>query len=347
MLLSSVTLVNATEAQAEKYVYRNNTYDFAILDKDPMTITDEEFFGQYDRYGNEIISPYFKYDEFPEMAKVKEAAMEGDYEAAKVELYEFYLPKKYEKIGAVESITDTTPLHSELIARNMYASTNNGSSMQITDFVGKEWTEVTADSGRILNYVKSTVATDVMDIVFVIASLDKSNTPAEIKSRDTDAPPTLSLVVNNVQKEYVVSEDAYISPVLNKGINYGSEPILYAQEYGYHGHWANTINPWGDEASATKRTYLKFDLSDLKPTDTISSAVLNFTARTADGGDLEEKELFIYAWGDGTWSENSLTWNTFSDWLFFSCNEQEVWDFVAPANTSLKGKLGFCIVVLI
>ena len=75
VLLSSVTLVNATEAQAEKYVYRNNTYDFAILDKDPMTITDEEFFGQYDRYGNEIIAPYFKYDEFPEMAKVKEAKM--------------------------------------------------------------------------------------------------------------------------------------------------------------------------------------------------------------------------------------------------------------------------------
>ena len=340
-MLSSVTFVNASEETTEKYVYRNDTYDFSVMNIDPMNITDEDFFGQYDRYGNVIIEPYFKYDEFPDMAAVKAAAMEGDYETAKAELYEYYRDKKYEKIGAIESVTDLAPLHSELIARNMYASTNNGSSMQITDFVGKEWTEVTADSGRILNYVKSTVATDVLDIVFVVASLDKSNTPAEIKSKDTDAPPTLSLVVNNVQKNYVVSEDSYISPCLNRNTNYGSEPILYAQEYGYHGHWANTLNAWGDEASETKRTYLKFDLSDLKPTDTISSAVLTFNARTADGGDLDQKELFIYAWGDATWTEDSLTWNTFSDWLFFSCNEQEVWDFVAPADTSLKGKLGF------
>lgn len=344
ILISSVHFVYASEyisvESEEKYVYRNNTYQFSVMDTDPMNISDEEFFGKYDKNGNEVIPSYFKYDEFPEMSNVKAAAMAGDYDAAKEALYEYYLPKKYDLVKSTSSSPAVDSLlHAEMQARNVYSAVNTGLPLQITDFVGQEWTDVTVDSSILLNYVKSITTADSYEVGFVIASVDKSNTPAEIKSRDTDSPPTLSLVVNNVQKTYTAVEDSYISPVINADTNYGQESILYAQEYGYKSHWAGPDEYWGEEASKTKRAYLKFDLHDIKSTDTISSAVLTFNARTAPEGDLQEKELFIYGWGDTSWTEDNLTWNSFSDWLFLTFNEQESWDHIAPSNTTLKGKI--------
>ena len=59
ILLSTTSFVLADE---EKYVYRKSTYDFSLLTTDPMYISDEEFFGTYDKKGREIIPSYFRYD---------------------------------------------------------------------------------------------------------------------------------------------------------------------------------------------------------------------------------------------------------------------------------------------
>ena len=89
MLLSCVSLLSADEvAESEKYIYRTNTYDFAVTDKDPMFMTDEDFFGTYDRYGNEVTPSKLKYEEFPELAAVEAAAKEEDYDTSKEALYE-------------------------------------------------------------------------------------------------------------------------------------------------------------------------------------------------------------------------------------------------------------------
>ena len=54
---------------------------------DPQDIPDEEFFGKWDELENMwVYTPYFKYSEFPAMAKVEAAAKAGDYDLAKEEL---------------------------------------------------------------------------------------------------------------------------------------------------------------------------------------------------------------------------------------------------------------------
>ena len=59
------------------YEQPKNWYDY-VIDKDPMQISDEEFFGVWDSELEMWTSrPYFRYDDFDGMLPVKEAAMEG------------------------------------------------------------------------------------------------------------------------------------------------------------------------------------------------------------------------------------------------------------------------------
>ncbi|MBR5517910.1 MAG: S-layer homology domain-containing protein [Clostridia bacterium] len=339
MLTSSLTFVYASEEDREVYVYRNNTYDFSIC-PDPMHVTDEDFFGEWDADREVWIQePDFNYEKYEGLKLVESAAKAGDYETAKEELMAYYVPQKYNKVKDNAQASTSNLLESEKMARNFYATNYTGRSIEILGGVNEQWNRIT--SKNVLTHVKSAVADGNPYVAFVIASIDKSNTAAEIKSRDTDEPPVLNLVVNNVQMSFTACADSYISPNLNSKTNYGNEEILYAQEYGYVGHWDDFTAPWGMEASDTKRTYIKFDLSSIASTAKISSATFDFTARVAPGGDLKEKELFIFGWQDASWEENSLTWDSFTDWLFFSANEQEAWSYITSDSTTKKGKMCF------
>ncbi len=342
MLTSSVTCVMAADSGGT-YVYRNDTYDFEIM-PDSGEISDEEFFGKWNSATSTWTKvPYFKYDDFTGLIDVENAAKSGDYVTAKTELLEYYRAQKDNLYKLSTNFTGDgkeeerfqAELQGELQARNVYATDVTGTPIGIVSVSGNSWQEVSTTD--VLTHVKNSVSSK--NVAFVIASIDKSNTAAEIKSKESGVHATLTLKVNGVEKEFKVSADSYISPVDNADKNYGSKTTLYAQEYGYVGHWTSAFNPWDSDASATKRTYLKFDISSLKSTDKIESAELKFTARVASGGDLSEKELFIYGWGDASWTENKITWNTFDDWLFFSCNDQEAWDFYTHPLADTKGKI--------
>ena len=343
ILTSCVPVAFASGAYDEngKYIYRTSTYDFELIKKDPQRMTDEEFFGVWDPASEEwIIESCFKYghEDFPGLDPVEEAAKAGDYEAAKKALYAYYLPKQYEITAKKAAVETEDYFEINFRERNMYASSTNGQPLDLTDWVTQDWKDITVNSSIFSSYVTS-MAKKSTALTLVIASMDKSNTPAEIKSRESDSPPVLNLTVNKVQRQFPAVEDSYISPGDNEDNNYGGEETLYAQEYGYVGHWSDKANPWTSEASPTKRTYLKFDVSDIKSTDEVTSASLTFNARTASGGDLTEKELLIYGWNDSSWDENSIKWSTFTDWFFFSCNDQETWNFVTSSSTKEKGKI--------
>lgn len=324
-----------------KYIYRTSTFDFEIIQDDPQYITDEEFFGKWDADSETWeIESFFKYghEDFPGLAPVEEAAKKGDYYAAKIALMDYYIPQKYDKVSKIMSTNDAYFFEINFRERNMYAASTNGQPLDITDWVTQDWKTVSANSTIFSSYIASMAQTSP-NITLVIASMDKSNTAAQIKSRDTDSPPVLNITVNNVQRQYTAVADSYISPVDNANTNYGKEEILYAQEYGYVGHWSDKSNRWISEANPTRRTYLQFDVSDIKSTDDVSSASLSFTARTEEGGDLTEKELLIYGWNDAAWEEDTITWNSFDDWKFFSCNDQETWSFLTSEDTTEKGKI--------
>ena len=339
-----------------KYIYRNNTYDFP-MHGDPQNLSDEEFFGKWDKDNNEWEIPsYFLYDNdpdlFPEFKPVMNAVMTGDYELAKKELMNYYTPKKNNYVTPTTSVSEAARIQSEFLMRNFYAvNTQNGFPRGIVELPSTEWTEVEVN---FMETVSAMLTDKQTQITVVVMSIDKSNTPAEIMSKESDNVPKLTLVVNGAPRIFEVIDDSYIQAGIYSNINYGAKDKMVVQEYGYEGHWdANNLSiteleklgksndDWNSDSSPTRRAYLKFDLSSISANDEISSATLNFTARVVPGDeyDLQSKELAIYHWNDNNWNEASINWNTFTDWLALSANEQDYWDYITTQSTNTKGKM--------
>ena len=346
---------NAYDSEG-RYIYRNDTYDFPMLG-DPQNLPDEEFFGKWDaENGVWEIPSWFKYDTdpdaYPEFAPIMKAVKDGDYDLAKQELMDYYTPKKYDYTSRTTSASTNARVQSELIMRNFYAVNNqNGFTRGIVSIDSTEWEEVEAD---MMDAVSTMVSDKQSQLTIALMSIDKSNTPAEIMSRESGVVPTITVVVNGTPRVYEAIEDTYIRAGQFAFSNYGSEEKLMVQEYGYRGHWDSNVltdaakaelgisgEDWTVESSPTRRTYLKFDLSDISAGESITNASLKFTARVAPGDeyDLKSKELAVYQWNDNNWDEMTVNWNTFSDWLALSANEQDTWDFITTAGTGSKGKM--------
>jgi len=337
MGISDICL-SVSAREGDKYVYRNNTFDYNFA-PEAMHVTDEDFFGQWDSVKGEwILEPDLNYDRFPALSDVENAAKEGNYAAAKVAIKAYYLPQKSSKVSKLKA-TDAAILEAEMSQRNIHAVRTIGDVIGFVQGADTQWKELS--STAVLPFVQTAASQNNPYITFAVASVDKSNTPAEIKSRNTDNPPTLTIMADGAEMTLTACEDTYISPCLNADTNYGTEEILYAQEYGYTSHWSDPTAPWGDEASATRRTLIKFDISKLSSKSDISSATFKFTTRVSSGGDLTEKELFLYGWNDSTWDEGEVTWNSYTDWLFFSCNDQDSWTYRMSSKTTEKGKMCF------
>ena len=342
-----------------KYVYRNNTYDFPMLG-DPQDLPDEQFFGKWDAENEVWETPsYFNYDTdeeflnmYPDFEPVVAAVKQGDYDLAKQALMDYYTPKKYNYTGRSKSYSNLDYYTSEFAARNFYAvQTQNGFSRGIASVDSTEWQEIEVD---VLDLIKNSVNTGQSTCTIVLMSMDKSNTPAEIKSRESKEPATITIMIDGSPKIIETCEDTYIQAGNNGSSNFGGEDVLYAQEYGYVGHWdANNLSSsilqdigkqsgdWGESSTPTKRAYLKFDILDLNTSFNYESATLKFKARVAPGEeyDLTSKELAVYEWADNNWSEMSVCWKTFTDWLALSANDQVTWDYATTQSTSTKGKI--------
>ncbi|MGD0478180.1 MAG: DNRLRE domain-containing protein [Nitrososphaerales archaeon] len=89
------------------------------------------------------------------------------------------------------------------------------------------------------------------------------------------------------------SDDAYVDSG-NSNSNYGSSAILATEAYNLYSLWTRYMNSW-----------LKFSLSDIPPSATITSAVLRVT------GDYSDYYAFVGAYGStsDSWSENAITWS--------------------------------------
>ena len=135
LLVSCLPVTSAAGAYDEdgKYVYRYNTFDFELIGEDPQHITDEEFFGVWDEATQTwTVESYFKYgdEDFPGLAPIEAAAKAGDYATAKKELMEYYVGDKTLS-PAYKEVDASTILENELQSRNMYASSTNGTPLEI------------------------------------------------------------------------------------------------------------------------------------------------------------------------------------------------------------------------
>jgi|GEM_PF-3395549 len=309
------------------YVPSSDIYNYRIPD-DPGYITDESFFGLWDNTTSTWIKePYFAYEKYPSLSRVEEAAKAGDYKTAKKELLSYYQDIANNRVTTVKSDPgNTARVRTELLEKNFYAVSHmNGLALNIFD-VENEWKQISID---VTNSVLSAKGNEKYR-TFVIASIDKKDSCAEFQSKESDHSPTLVLNMNNGETRiFTAVKDSYISAGTNADTNYGSLPTLYVQESGtYQNHNHNT-----------KRAYIAFDISSLKPTDQINSATLNLYGRNSTG--TGRKEMLLYQWNDSNWEEETVTWNYFSDHLMFSCNDSECWDYVTSNDPTEKGKVCF------
>ena len=298
-------------------------YDYYI-DPDPMQISDEDFFGVWDdsmqRWSKQ---PYFRYDDFPAMIRVKEAAQAGQYNVAKDELLEYYRSIQDERSIPYTSVPSYKMyITSKAFQKNLYAV--NFSSGTITDFVNvdNEWKECSVN-------VKESFASNVIgtlsDRGFTIMSVDKHLTEAEICSRESEHPPVLELVVNGMPMVIEASKDALIRGGKYSSTNFGTDEIIPIQESGVY----------QDFNENTKRMVVAFDISKLKASDKVTAATLKFWAR--NGSQTGEKELVVYRLNNASFDENEVVMDEYTDCVLWSCNDQNAWSHITPRAPN-KGK---------
>jgi len=322
---------------------------------DPQDIPDEEFFGKWDETTNRwVFEPYFRYSEYPDMAKVEEAAKIGDYETAKEELQNYYVPMVY-RAGPMGSFDAKAPEYLEALSRNVFSYSYIGmTSNGPFDIYAGDWSKTEFDVLDIVNSAKSEMYTDLS---LMLASGDKFWTTAQIYSKDAADPsvrPVLQMIVNGVATERYPSMDNMVVAGANRDINYGYDEIIEIQE---HGTYDDVGEPNGSYDKDTKRAFICFDISDITPNDKITLAKVTLTARSvitdetrerfADengnpySGDARDKIMWSMWYRISSWEEGDLTWGTdaIGDKYFFSCNDMNAWDYITSNGTGVKGKV--------
>ncbi len=323
-------VAGATDTTEKYYTMpvRGNEEDGYPMFDDPNYITDEVFFGIWDSVNSKWKSaPYFRYDEFPEMAEVEAAVKSGDYEKAKNEIVEYYRLKAPERITSVNSISDANKEYYnelyQLMSRNAYV-TNFISNYVVRMFsIPKNWSDVTIDVTNRINEAKGSYNI----FTLVVSSVDKYRNQAEVYSKESSYAPVLVATVNGQERTFTVKKDATLQGGVNANTNFGSDTKLYAEEAG----------TWADPEDRTKRMFIGFDLSGLKRGDTITNAYVKMRARHT--GTDAEKLMVAYWIGESSWLEKSVCWNTFADHMYFSCNDMNCWDWVTSKKTDVKGKV--------
>ena len=310
------------------YEQPKNWKDY-VIDKDPMQISDEEFFGVWDSELEMWTSrPYFRYDDFDGMLPVKEAAMEGDYLLAKEELLAYYrevLPTRSQPLDTHPG--KTKRMASLALEKNAYyVNAMNGSIINFFN-VDNELSEHRID---VLSAFSQKTVVGIEQVRgFVINSIDKFATEAEIYSRESQNPPKLELIVNDMPVTYTACKDAMVQGGIYGENNFGKDEIMSVRESGTYQNFNEN----------TKRVYIAFDISNLKSTDIVSGATLILTGRNASG--TGEKELGVYCLFDMSFDENKIKFNDYSDCMLWSDNDKNTWDYITSNYGAVKGKACF------
>ncbi len=302
-------------------------YDYPIY-PDAYHMSDEAIFGVWSEVeGTWILEPKFNYAKWPEMADIENFAKEGNYSAAKDALLEYY--RSVANSGRIEADYSTSvSLNSANVAkalsRNFYIADYSDNTIENLFEVDNELEERHIDVVEGVNEGKGNW--DYLG--YAIASVDQETT-AEFVTKEGGFTIILSMVVNGLSVEIPAESDTYISAGVNAATNFGSETTMLCAEGITREYITSDEN--------TKRAMIKFDISSLKASDTISSATITLKGRNASGSG--RKEMVLYRWGDNLYDEDIVCWNSFAEHWMFSCNSMDSWDYITSSSTKIKGKI--------
>ena len=147
---------------------------------DPQDITDEEFFGKWDIVTNTwVLEPYFRYSEYPDMAKVEAAVKAGDYPLAKKELREYYKDFTW-KMSPTYTVPAKAQDYLDALSRNIFAySYVSMTAMSGFNLPAEDWGKAELN---VISEFKSAVSGGYTDFNIMIASGDKFWTTGQFYS---------------------------------------------------------------------------------------------------------------------------------------------------------------------
>ncbi|MBQ4631015.1 MAG: S-layer homology domain-containing protein [Clostridia bacterium] len=279
----TATVKCGVEALSKEFTFTVKAED-ALLD--PMDMSDEDFFGVYDKASGEWINKgVFDYDcqnELADMSEIESAVMDGDYDRAKEEFLTYMRERKPYVVR--------TKSRNTLQANAATTDLAFKSSIVGEAFVGGEWSTVEAPLSTSILSVEKPVSVDL------VAAYNESSM-AEIMTKESGNAPILRLTVNGNVRDFEAIDDGYIRLGSYSDENYGREDKMYVKMQG------------ADLGDETYRSKIKFDISSLKTLSGITSAKLVFKAK-ASLVNNEKKRITIIGSYSTLWEEENLVFKS-------------------------------------
>lgn len=299
-----------------------STFDYPVA-PDQNHITDEEFFGAWDAENQLWFRPsYFNYDAYEGLAETEYAVKQGDYEAAKAALQNYYIERERTLGRNKETTTSTADiLSANLLMKNFTWNARSGISPLGLLTAGAEPAYTSVDiTDRVSGKIGAT------EIGFVIVATEKDGDTLAFHSKENTNSPYLDIKVNGTSLRLYPAGDTYISANRNESNNYGKLTELLAEESGI-----------GEEQPVnnnTKRIYMKFDISQLRDGDTVTAATLNLYGNTVNG--TPEKEAVVFSSDEVNWEEDELTYSSATAQVIYSYDQEETMPWVQPADAGYR-----------
>lgn len=253
-------LLRAADITAEGY------YEFRDT---ASALTDEQFFGIWNPGLEEWTTKgKINYDFSDELDDVEDCVKGGRYEDAKAALLEYYRTRS--KGSLPEMQTDTEyPL--DLIIDGIY--TNRVSFLTKELSIPTEYSLIEIDVTQFLNLIRDGFAT------LCLHARKKGAAPIRIASKESENAPYIDAVINGKSVRLEMLRDTYIRAQEHENEVYGQEEELLIRDSG---------NPIDSDYSMG---FMQIDTSGLSETDVITSAKLNFYAKT-DGDSPSSLMIF-------------------------------------------------------
>ncbi len=302
----SAVTVEVTMKVAKGDSSKTKNYNFTILPDeifaDPKYMSDEEFYGKWNGNSWECMGK-LNYSSIPELSAVEKCVKADDYDGAKGAFLEY--------IRGKENAISPASFEKNVLKANAYADGILGepdNNLLLGEFTSASnfW------DSQAINL--STVTPDrAKPLTLRLMAWYNESDILEVKSRESDSAPYISLLVNGSRKKFYAIADATIRPGSKKSETESDKDILYARTFGEF---------LGEQ---TSQILLKFDFSSLNEGDSISGAKLVLQSRVS-GSSGNSKRVLITREPDSSWEESDVSWDDFLGFVYNYNSIGITWD---------------------
>ncbi len=310
--------------QTEIYDYdRDVAYAKLAEWQDPDYMSDEDFFGKYDN-GQWTNFGTLDYERIAELAPVKAAVQQQNYELAKEEWLQYFRDKRMRIPSEKPEFTRQAMLSSQMLEYDLNWNTNSNITPLDIITVPSEPGEVILNMEPTLKNLRE--ANEKLTVYLIGLKKDGSVAKFDSRNKEGGQPPKLEVTIDGVTTSIVATDDTYVSPCENHNKIYGMEDTFLVEEsvssigVGKDAK-GKTINVPADKN--TKRGLIQFDMSGFSADANLSNAVIRLygenIGQKGNTGDMQVAAFSISNYG---WPEAEQTYygpnGTGLDHLIFS-----------------------------